>query len=844
MGESAFLFIYRCWFFVWLGVWGMNLAYASEPASKDMVRGVVDVVSYEPANLQVEVHGWVWDALTSQPITQLLIDIRGERFSIVNPTLIARVDVQQALNIPLANTGFSANLSLSAALPSGIHPVEIKVFFADGRSHLVKTGAGTEPAISSDMPPPRHWILLVLVIVCVAFAYLPSLRDRSKALGQWVQGHPGTISVSIWALFALLVTIGITGSSWQLLTKGSDSQFVEFKGSSSHIFKPRQIRSDEWSILTTNVLAQWNHAPKFPVVNTNLGLEGQNMGVIGMTGVPIAQLAALARPATWGYFFLPLRQAMSWHWQFAFFACLFFLWKSLNLINPKRSGLHLLLAFSFCVAPYAAGWSLWPLYATFFPLALFVFSAMALKKQKKSITLAIGFVLGLLFAGWVLVLYPPWQITVGSFLVLLFVGWIADQRKVLQFHKDQLYSVLTAALVASIILASWWHETAAAVAQMQATAYPGGRVVQQGGDLDFFWFLRGYTNLENLSFSVAPILNQSEVSSYILFPVPILLFGALLLFHSSRKSWTLWACMGFMAFWLVFRFIGIPHWLSKITLWSYVTPTRLDLVLGLAMTFIMGIICSKIESPVNADNKNKFAWSIALLVAALSAWTVFLEFSLMPRGLIKVYSNVYLIALMLAVGFGSWWIMRGRLVAAISMTLLLSIAATLSFNPLSLAPRKVKLAQAGENFVSSEVQEMPRLRTLVFSEDSKVPMTLAAAGVPVVNGVLYYPHRELWERIKLPEENWYDANRYQHLIFSIENLPYENSFKVVHPSLDIVKVTIDPRKFDFSSTGARRVAARESSAMKLRISPQLEELGNYGGLTWFAVRSSEFAVGK
>ncbi|MEG2469214.1 MAG: hypothetical protein RSB86_17715, partial [Comamonas sp.] len=69
MGERALLFLHRCLFFVWLGVWSMNLAHASEPASTDMVRGTVDAVNYEPANLQVEVHGWVWDALTSQPVT-------------------------------------------------------------------------------------------------------------------------------------------------------------------------------------------------------------------------------------------------------------------------------------------------------------------------------------------------------------------------------------------------------------------------------------------------------------------------------------------------------------------------------------------------------------------------------------------------------------------------------------------------------------------------------------------------------------------------------------------------------------------------------------------------------
>lgn len=842
MGERALLFLYQCFFFVWLGVWSMNLAHASEPASTDMVRGAIDAVIYEPANLQVEVHGWAWDALTSQPVTELRISIRGERFSIDNPTLVVRGDVQQALNIPLANTGFSASVSLLEALPSGTHPVKITVFFADGRSHIVKTGTGAEPIISSNMPPSRHWILLILVLACIAFAYLPGLHDRFKNIGQWVQEHPGTISSCLLASFVLLVALGVTGSSWQLLTKGADSQFAEFEGSKSHIFKPRQIRSDEWSILTANALAQWNHAPRFPVVNTNLGIEGQNMGVIGMTGVPIAQLAALARPATWGYFFLPLRQAMSWHWQFAFFACLFFLWKSLNLINPKRSGLHLLLAISFCVAPYAVGWSLWPLYAAFFPLALFVFTAEALKKQEKFNAVTIGFLLGLLFAGWVLVLYPPWQITVGSFLVVFLVGWIADQRKILHFHRSHFYCALTGVLVASVILVSWWYDTAAAVASMQATAYPGGRVVQQGGDLDFFWLLRGYTNLENLSFSVSPVINQSEVSSFILLPIPILIFGAWLLLHSPSKKMTLWACMGFMVFWCLFRFVGIPYWLSKITLWSYVTPTRLDLVLGLAVTFIMAIILGENKYTVSSSNKNRFTWIFALLVAFLSAYTVFWEFKLMPRGVMQVYSDIYLVALMLVVGFCSWLIMRGRLVAAINITLLLSIIATFSFNPFSLAPQKVVLAKASEKFLISEMQEVSRLRTLVFSEDSKAPMTLAAAGVPVVNGVLYYPHRKLWERINLPEENWYDVNRYQHLIFFIDDFIDGNSFKVEHPSLDIVKVTIDPRKFDFSSIGAKRIAARESSAVKLRVSPQLEELGSYGGLTWFAVRSSEFFV--
>lgn len=818
------------------------------------VFGAIDSMRYESSHRQLEIHGWVWDSVTTQPAVKLRASIQGQDYEAYPLTSVVRKDVQAALGIPLKAAGFSATVVLHEALSSGVHPVVIMAFFADGRSFEVLSGHGGTPLVQVDKPRPRHWVLLVLVLGWIALAYVPRLRLWGDRAGDWVQRHPRRISAAIGATFALLVTLGITGSSWQLLSQGPESEWVEFQGSNARMFKLRDIRSDEWSVLTPNALAQWNHHPPFPVVNTNLGLEGQNMGVIGMTGTPIAQPAALGRLATWGYFFLPLQQAMSWHWQFPFFACLFFLWKALNLLRPSQSGFNLLLSTTFCVAPYAAGWSLWPLYATFFPLALFAMLAAILQTNRLLTTLRLGAAMGILLSGWILVLYPPWQITIGTFMALLTLGWLADHRSQLQWRQAQWLGLGLALAITFVLMGSWWLDTADAVAKMRSTVYPGTRTALHGADIINapWWTLRGYLNPEALTFGLGPgahklpptvTANQSEISSYILFPLPILLLS---LWHGMRVSsyrWTLRACMAFIGFWLVFRFVGVPLWLAKLTFWSYVTSARLDLVMALVYTVLLALgyaswcAHTKPLPPESRTSQHAPAmrhWPVALCVALASAGLVLLEFKLLPPGLLRANSPPLQLAMAVAVGAGSWWMMRGRIRAATTLALLLSVVCTLDFNPITQAPRSAQLAAPSAALASNNGQ---LLRTLVISDGAKPSMQLVATGVPTVTGVLYYPQDKLWQKMGLTAQDWPIVNRYQHLSFSLTDDATAPPFRVSNSQGDTVIVTVNPRSFDFSSTGAQRVVAREENAPLLRDSPSLTELGHHSGWFWFSVRA-------
>jgi len=110
--------------------------------------------------------------------------------------------------------------------------------------------------------------------------------------------------------------------------------------------------------------------------------------------------------------------------------------------------------------------------------------------------------------------------------------------------------------------------------------------------------------------------------------------------------------------------------------------------------------------------------------------------------------------------------------------------------------------------------------------------------VPVVNGVLYYPHADLWLRMGLPAGDWHEVNRYQHLIFALAPLPPDRPAFAVRGEMDFVRVTLDPLRFDFARTGAARVAAPTQAAQQLRGNTSLRELGHHGDYVWFVVMQS------
>jgi hypothetical protein len=558
------------------------------------------------------------------------------------------------------------------------------------------------------------------------------------------------------------------------------------------------------------------------------------MGVVGMTGVPIAQAASIGRPATWGHFILPLRQALSWQWQLPFFGCLFALLWLLNSLRADRPIANLALALTFCTAPYAAAWSNWPLYATLFPALLLALLHKLATSSKTVPRLILGALAGLVLTGWVLVLYPPWQITVGTFCGLLTVGWWLDQQAPIRRRVSLILALLAGALICALLLGSWWIDTRDGVAQIRSTVYPGARDALQGGELGHLWALRGYINAESLTFGTGPWANTSETSSYFVLPVIMLWLG---FWYSSRRfalCWTARACLAFIGFWMIFRFVGIPMWLAKLTLWSNVPSGRLDLSLGLACTVLIAVVGQRQASESATEIPGNW-WSALILSVASTGLIVYGALSF-PKEIFPAISVPFIVAVAAAGFFMSWWLLRGRTDAAIGLCLLLSIISSVGFNPIHRAPQTVEMTEATSRFTLDKRTGEP-FRTLTIGGGSMSAMTLAAVGVPVVNGTLYYPHRSMWTALGLGAADWPKVNRYQHLAFELANIPQGVPYQIAH-ELDQVRISVDPRRFNFALTGAKRVIATGNDVSALRTSPTLQEIGTQDQWVWFAVNDN------
>ena len=808
--------------------------------------GISDSVRYESGRNEIEVRGWAWDPISKHAARAIELKVNGVPVATQTLRTVERPDV--AVRFPDATSvhvGFIVTATPTTKVSAGWHRVEVKAIFPDDRALALVDWNGGTPQMHAQVTPARHWILLFLVLAGFAAAYARRTRALATRCGAWVERHHRGVLLGIGGAFVTLVALGVNGSSMELLERTPLGKSVmETEGVDGRLFKLRPVRGDEWAILMPNVLAQLSHEPRFPIVNRNLGLEGQNMGVVGMTGVPIAQPAAVARPATWGYFFLPLRQAISWHWNFPFFACLVGVWLLLNAFGPASKGFNLALAASFTLAPYAAAWSNWPLHAVAFPVGLLITLFALLRATSAPMAALLGAALGWLLAAWTLVLYPPWQASIGTLSLLIVVGYVLDRRRDCQAGVPQALGVLVSIVVVGLILGSWWSDTREAIAQVSATVYPGQRSTLQGGDGGFFWFLRGFTNAETISFGTGPWSNESEISAYFLLPWVLLWLAVWHGLRHHAQRWTIGACLLFVVFWLCYYFIGFPVWLSKLTLWGRVPFGRADLSLGLACTLMLALVLS---GPTGAQTKmtanagmRLTPLPVAGLIALASGALVAYGLVYMPREVFSRNSLVYQAAITLSAVAMTWWMLRGRAAASVGLLLLLCLVSVAGFNPIAIAPSSVGLSSPAKAFSQADPNEPSKAARTLFVGAGVSALQLGALGVPIVNGILYYPHRTLWKSRGLSEAEWSTVNRYQHLNFVLANLPTGPTYVVKAPLMDQVSVAVDPRRFDFSLTGAEQVVAvLDDGGRSLYDNSGLTEIGTHEGVVWFKVRRQQ-----
>ena len=815
---------------------GVIPAVVATPNSRNA--GAVDLftLSSTSDDLSFTAAGWAGGGKPESTAVALIVKLGGELVYEGRFEQVERPDVAAAMDRKdWGKSGWRVTEPVPLSLKNGTYDISVRARISDGSVVDLPLGKQVQKVVVNREPasPYKTVIMWMALILALGLSYAVLLHGErlaekiSKKMGRPVA--PVALAAGLLvAVFAGLVTIGMTGSSLRLLY--DHAPFTDVKTSRVAFFE-KQIRSDEWLVMTPLAIGQMNHQPPFPVVNRNLGEEGQNMLVVGMAGVPVQHWSQWAKPATWGFHLFDLKRALAWYWWFPFFGCLLALWGMFSFLIPGKWRLGLFLSLLFCLSPYSVAWSNWPAYTAFFPSVALCSAMLMLRQESRWRLAALGVLLGLSLAGFVLVLYPPWQVSLGCLYLVITIGLVLRDRAELRLDSAKIAAFCLAAVLAGLILWSWWIDAKPAIEAMLNTVYPGSRALT-GGGMSVPGLLRGFTNIGSLYKVEGGTSNQSEISSFYYLFLPLVVAAGMRLRDERRAYYLVLPIALFAAYVLVYMFYGVPQIIAQITLWSRVQPHRADIALGLAYVLLCGLVLANAKSRAVDDEKNNlFAYSVALVWTAVVAYAILAR----PKGELAGVTGGVGAGMLLVVLMSGAWLVMGDTKKFIAISLALCAASTLPFHPLSFAPKKVEVvANLGAALALDGKSGPPYKRALVL--ETQIPaMALISAGIPTVNGVLYYPQMSLWRHLGVDKTKANIVNRYQHLQFKIDKLEGADDFVLEAPHPDVVRVTIDAERFDFNRTGAGLVLAPQGFSERLQKNPSIRFLRSDAGWSWFDV---------
>jgi hypothetical protein len=810
-----------------------------ESAQQLAERGHVDAVVLDSSSRRMRISGWIGTPtpVSGAPVIEVFV---GNQLAYAGPfEQFDRPDVAAATGRPeWLNSGLRASFRLADSIQPGKHAVRVDAILPTGKRFTL---APVDAAAAVTVPKtgPQSWAMAweVLAIGCVILfvllagaAYLS--RGESTHVGNALP--VALTATAILLLFAWLVAAGSSGSSIRLAL---ESQPVRGLSAEIVIGHERGIRSDEWVVQTPWAIGQATHEPRFPVINRNLGLDGQNMLVVGGTGVPVAHPSSIGRPATWGYFFLDLPQGMAWHWWFPIFSLLLVSWAFFFVLFPGSWTLALALSTLLAASPYMAAWSFTPAYVVMLGNACFCLAYALLAVRNGIARSAIAAALGIVLAGFALVLYPASQVPIAYLYLFAFVGVLLRDRGRLEISRYALLFFLVAAGIAALVLLAWWQDAKESVAIITETLYPGKRALVTGGDMEPWSIAKGFVSPITMYGDLRGYSNQSEIASFIYFLVPSAVAVLWAMGRTRKLDPVSISLIGFLALVLAYQYFGFAPWLAKWSLWGRTTAARADIALGLAAIALIGAAFHLAATNGKPTGGTRLIDLVAILTGL--AWAALIGWALRkaPDSVTGLLGPGLLFGIVVMAGFGSLLLVQGRAVAFFALAMTASMAASVPFNPLVVFSARISAAP----LVSSLLPDCDRRNGRGLVLGSQVPAALMmAAGCPVLNGVFLYPQPTLWARLDPESRHRPVYNRYQHLVFVPEALPENATYALESPQADLVRVKLDPARFDFRTVGVDYVLAPRGVIPALLANPSLERRGS-GSDEWgyFAIRQGE-----
>lgn len=521
----------------------------------------------------------------------------------------------------------------------------------------------------------------------------------------------------------------------------------------------RGIRSDEWMVSTPHVISQ-----VFSGFNKYNDLTiGRSSLVTLYPALPAFDISILGRLMFIPYLILPIENAVACVW-YGKLIITFLATFELFMIITKNKRLYSLCGAVLVVFAPANMWWYSIDMVMWGNLAVLFFYKF-LNSEDIKLKILYSILIGIFGLNYIFLLYPAWQVPFGFFYLGIIIWMLIENKKNLSF-KLLLYIPL---VLIPIILVLYFtlKENKMIFDLINNTVYPGKRFITggYGYELLLVYALTPFYSFYNIG-------NPSEASNYIgLFPIPLVMSIIYLVKNKVSKikiDWYL-VIMSFLTVFLgIWNFISLPKWFIKISLLSFSTPGRSQIIIGYISIYVLIYLLSKYET----DRK------ISLYELIIKGFSSFIISFLMVYILKQEWPNYVNIKIGIIIGI---------LFAVIFLALLLNkkyinkyftilLILIGCFSGALVNPITKGLSVFYEKPVSKEIRKIVKqdknATWVALDSNPILPNYALANGAKIINSTNFYPNFELWNKLD-PDKQYEDIyNRYAHVII---NLTYDET---------------------------------------------------------------------
>lgn len=599
---------------------------------------------------------------------------------------------------------------------------------------------------------------------------------KIKTGGEFVYKYRFCIAALIFILCLLLQINGSSIGAWGSFISSNvppDNGVI--------IGKSREIRTDEWAVLTPMMFSQ-----KFDGFNyfSNL-LRASKTDVFMVYALPVFNLMQIFRPFQLGFLILGNSGGLSFFWCGRFIALFLVSFELMMILTKKKKLLSFTGAVMVTLAPIVQWW-----FAVNGIAEIFIFGELAIillykymndnNLQKRCL-----YLLGLVICagGYILTFYPAWQIPMAYVFLALAIWVIVDNRKNFKINYKDIISILVAIILFSICMGYILHNSLDTIKAVMGTVYPGSRALTGGGDWKRFFEYAIDIFLPKKDIYLNA--NQCEEAlMFGLFPVGIVL-SIMNLIKSNKKD-SLSICLLISYIFLgLYCTIGFPKIIATVTLMSKVQPGRAILAIGFLDVLLLMRNLYIMDNPLK--RKNAILISLILTVILVS--------------ICKITHRMYLTKMMLAAmiimcSYLFYFLFRYKAKYAnylftIGITFVMIMAGG-TVNPIRKGVDVIY-----ESDIIKEVQVINHEENgkwIVEELDFPKMNYLFTSGVQVINGTNTYPELNRWRKIDT-EDKYEDVyNRYAHIRVKIEKEQKNIKEKFVLTFADAYTVYLIPNE--------------------------------------------------